>query len=301
MDWKSIAYDWNLVRAFLVTAEEGSFSAAARALGLAQPTLGRQVAALEQELNVTLFERAGRSLSLTQSGIELLEQVREMGASANRISLVASGQSQSVEGWVRITASDLSSGYFLVPILERLKLTAPGIKVDVLASNEVKDLTRREADIAIRHTRPEQPDLIAKCAGETLGHLFASSAFLDKYGRPTTLEEAAKLPFIAFENAERMVPILNQFSIPVTLDSFKYVTNSGFVLLEMLKQDLGISVLTRSASPDVADLECVLPELVSVPVPIWLVTHRELNTSQRIRLVFDALADEIAQQHGVQH
>ena len=107
MEWQSVAFDWNQVRAFLVTAEEGSFSAAARALGLTQPTLGRQVAALEDYLGVTLFERLGRSLSLTQSGLELLDHVRAMGDAASRISLTASGQSQRIEGQVCITATDV--------------------------------------------------------------------------------------------------------------------------------------------------------------------------------------------------
>ena len=90
-----MAFDWNRARAFLATAEEGSLSAAARALGLTQPTLGRQVAALEEELGIVLFERVGRSLALTQSGIELLDHVRAMGEAANRISLTASGRSQT--------------------------------------------------------------------------------------------------------------------------------------------------------------------------------------------------------------
>ena len=98
MDWRSVKFDWNRARAFLVTAEEGSLSAAARALGMAQPTLGRQVSALESELGVILFERAGRGLALTQSGLELVEHVRAMGDAATRVSLTASGQSQSIEG-----------------------------------------------------------------------------------------------------------------------------------------------------------------------------------------------------------
>jgi len=100
MNWQSVSFDWNQARAFLVTAEQGSLSAAARALGLTQPTLGRQVAALEEKLGVTLFERGRRSLFLTQSGLELLDHVRMMGDAAGRISLTASGQSQAIEGLV---------------------------------------------------------------------------------------------------------------------------------------------------------------------------------------------------------
>src|SRR3954469_6707929 len=96
MDWRWVRFDWNQARAFLVTAEEGSLSAAARALGMTQPTLGRQVVALEEELGVGLFERAGRRLAPTPPGLHLLEHARAMGAAANRVSFAASGQSQSV-------------------------------------------------------------------------------------------------------------------------------------------------------------------------------------------------------------
>ena len=109
MNWQSMSFDWNQARAFLATAEEGSLSAAARAIGQTQPTLSRQVAALEQDLGVTLFERIGRSLSLTQSGLELLDHFRAMGDAANRISLTASGQSQAIEGRVSITATDVTA------------------------------------------------------------------------------------------------------------------------------------------------------------------------------------------------
>ena len=106
MVWKNAAFDWNLARAFLVTAEEGSFSGAARALGLAQPTLGRQVTAFEAELGVALFERVGHRLILTTAGLELLEEVRAMGDAATRLSLAAAGRTQALVGIVRIAASE---------------------------------------------------------------------------------------------------------------------------------------------------------------------------------------------------
>ena len=144
-------FDWNRARAFLVTAEEGSLSAAARALGMAQPTLGRQVDALEEELGVILFERVGRGFTLTPSGLELLDHVREMGNAANgRVSLTAAGQSQSIEGTVVIAASEVHAAMLLPPILRQIAGTPTlGFGLEIVASSKTSDLRRREADIAL--------------------------------------------------------------------------------------------------------------------------------------------------------
>ena len=129
MDWTPVGFDWNRARAFLVTAEEGSFSAAARALGQAQPTLGRQIAALEQELGVSLFQRVGNALELTPTGLELLEHVRTMSEAAGRISLSAAGKSMDIDGVVTLAASEAISAYLLPPIVKALRAAHPGIEV----------------------------------------------------------------------------------------------------------------------------------------------------------------------------
>jgi len=294
MNWQAIAFDWNQARAFLATAEEGSLSAAARALGQTQPTLGRQVAALEDTLGVTLFERAGRSLSLTQSGLELLDHFRAMGEAAGRVSLAASGQSQAIKGQVRITATDFLATYHLPPVLQRIREIAPEIEIDVVASNEIRDLTRREADIAIRHVRPEQPELIAKLIGEMAFHLYASADYLDRHGRPATPRDLSNVDFIGPDDPERLLPTLHALGLPLTRDNFKLTSASGTVLLALVKQGLGISMCTKDLAALIPGLEPVLPELEPIPVPIWLVTHRELHTSRRIRLVFDLLAEAFA-------
>ncbi len=290
MDWKSISFDWNQVRAFLVTAEEGSFSAASRALGLTQPTLGRQVSALEDRLGVILFERLGRSLSLTPSGLELLDHVRAMGDAASRLSLTASGQSQRIEGRVCITATDVMSMYLLPDALKRLREVAPGIEVEVVASNDVRDLRRREADIAIRHGRPEQPDLIAKLLRETSIHLYASSDYLDQHGRPTSPSDLSEAVFIGFDQSDRLLTRLNEIGLTLTKNNFKLISESGAVAWELVKQGLGIGLMVKEVGDRTSGVECVLPDLDPITVPIWLVTHRELHTSRRIRLVFDLLA-----------
>ena len=293
MDWQSISFDWNQVRAFLVTAEEGSFSAASRALGLTQPTLGRQVSALEDRLGVILFERLGRSLSLTPSGLELLDHVRAMGDAASRLSLTASGQSQRIEGRVCITATDVMSMYLLPDALKRLREVAPGIEVEVVASNDVRDLRRREADIAIRHGRPEQPDLIAKLLRETSVHLYASSDYLDQHGRPTSPSDLSEAVFIGFDQSDRLLTRLNETGLTLTKNNFKLISESGAVAWELVKQGLGIGLMVKEVGDRTAGVECVLPDLDPITIPIWLVTHRELHTSRRIRLVFDLLAESL--------
>jgi len=294
MNWQAVSFDWNQARAFLATAEEGSLSAAARALGQTQPTLSRQVAALEDELGVMLFERVGRSLSLTKSGLDLLDHFRAMGDAARRISLTASGRSQAIEGLVRITATSVMATYHLPPMLKRLRGLAPEIEIDVVASNEVRDLTRREADIAIRHGRPEQPDLIARLIAETSYHLYASTEYLDSIGRPATASDLSDASFIGFEDPERLLPVLNPLGLSLTRRNFKLTSASGTVILELVKQGLGISLCDKNTAALMPELEPVLPELDPLSVPIWLVTHRELHTSRRIRLVFDLLAEELA-------
>ncbi|MFT6024740.1 MAG: DNA-binding transcriptional LysR family regulator, partial [Ascidiaceihabitans sp.] len=162
MEWQRLAFDWNQARAFLVTAEEGSLSAAARALGLTQPTLSRQVSGLETALGLTLFERTPRALLLTQAGTEVLAHFRSMGDAANRISLTATGQSQAITGHVVIAATNMMATHYLPPILKKIQAKAPELTIEINASNELSDLRRREADIAIRHVRPQDENLFAK-------------------------------------------------------------------------------------------------------------------------------------------
>lgn len=292
MNWNSVSFDWNQARAFLATAEEGSLSAAARALGQTQPTLGRQVTALEEELGVVLFERIGRSLALTPSGLELLDHVRAMGEAAGRISMTASGQSQSIEGQVCISASDAMAAYFLPGVLKRLRRMAPKIEIEVVASNALSDLRRREADIAIRHVRPEQPDLIAKLVRESKAYLYASKEFLEERGRPSMPEDLTDSDFIGFGQTDRLITAFNGAGLNLSRRNFRIGSESGVVGWELVKQGLGIGIMSEEIAALSPDIERILPDLPPFTFPIWLTTHRELHSSARIRLVFDLL-DEV--------
>lgn len=294
MNWQAVSFDWNQVRAFLATVEEGTLSAAARALGLAQPTLGRQVAALEEALGVTLFERAGKSLILTQSGLDLLEHVRAMGEAANRISLSAAGHVQEVAGEVRISASDAMAAYLLPPMLARLSAQAPELVIEVVAENRLSDLMRREADIAIRHVRPTEPDLIAKRLKDGTGSLYASKSWIAKHGRPRQTSDLDGLAMIGMDSDNRMVEELANRGLDVSKMRFVARSANSVVMLEMVRAGIGIGVMSDRVAETCGDLERIdLAEFTAVSFPVWLTTHRELHTSRRIRVVFDFLAVEL--------
>lgn len=277
-----------------MTAEEGSLSAAARALGMAQPTLGRQVKTLEDELGVVLFERVGRGLTLTPSGLELLDHVRAMGDAAGRVSLAAGGQSQTIEGTICITASEIYSAHLLPPIVAKMRLELPGIEVEIVASNTTIDLRRREADIAIRNFRPTQPDLIARKIKDDKARLYAATTYLARLGDPQTAEQLSRADFIGFDTNSVLVDGLNKLGLSLTQKNFPVLTSNHLVHWELVKQGVGIGVFPESlgeAEPLVRQALSVLDPLV---FPMWLTTHRELNTSKRVRMVFDLLAEELA-------
>ena len=281
------------MRGFLVAAETGSFSAAARKLGLTQPTLSRQVAALEQALGLTLFERIGNRLTLTETGLDLLHHGSAMTEAADTLALAATGRAESVSGVVSISASDGIATYLLPPMVKRLREVAPQITIELISSNQLSDLRRREADIAIRHVRPEEPDLIGKFLRDGLGHFYASQEWIAEHGKPNVAEDVQEATFIGFDRTDRFPDHLRGLGIAVREESFSVLSENSVAGLQMIRQGLGIGVMMAEIADQMPDLVRVLGTLEKLTFPIWLVTHRELHTSRRIRLVFDFLADEL--------
>lgn len=290
MDWQSIAFDWNRARAFLVTAEEGSLAAAARSLGMTQPTLGRQVAALEREIGFDLFSRRGRGLELTPNGVKLLEHVRLMGDAANQFALSASGKSDVIEGEVSITATELLSTFMLPPKIKILREMEPGIEIEINSTNEERDLNRREADIAIRSFRPTQPELIAKRLCNVQGHLYAAKSYLRQLGNPQSIAELNKANFIDTEKPGRLMTLLNSQGFNLTKDNFPVISNSHIVQWELVKMGVAISATVEEIGDNEPLVErVVISNLPLITMDLWLVTHNELRTNRRIVRVFDFL------------
>lgn len=293
MNWHSVKFDWNRARAFLVTAEEGSLAAAARALDMTQPTLGRQVAALEQEIGVELFIRRGRGLELTPNGMKLVEHVRVMGEAANQFSLSASGKSNVIEGSICITSTEIVSTFILPPIIQKLRMLEPGIEVEIISTNDESNLNRREADIAIRSFRPTQPDLIVKKLFNAKGHLYAARSYLRSLGNPNTIAELNKANFIDFEKSGRLLSFLNSQGFELSHSNFPVVTKNHNVQWELVKLGIAISGMLEEVGDNEPLVERIIaPGLTPINVEVWIASHKELRTNIRVRRVFDFLVSQ---------
>jgi DNA-binding transcriptional LysR family regulator len=286
--------DWNQLKAFLETAETGSLSAAARKLGLTQPTLSRQVAAIEQHMGVTLFERAGKAMALTPTGLDLLEHARAMGAAAEALGLAATGRSQAVGGVVSVSATDAVAAHLLPPLMRQLREKEPGIAIEVVSSDALSDLLRREADIAIRNVKPEQPDLVARLIREAGANFYASEDWVRVHGHPRHAEEAAHLPFVGSDRSGQFLAYLRQHGLPLSEANFSCYAGNSMGYWALVRHGMGIGAMVDEIARDTPGVIQVLDDVLPVRFPIWLVTHRELRTSRRIRVVFEALAQGLA-------
>ncbi|WP_224815207.1 LysR family transcriptional regulator [Hasllibacter sp. MH4015] len=296
LNWSAIDFDWNQVRAFLATAEEGNLSGAARALGTTQPTIGRQVTALERALGVSLFERTGRGLVLTPSGADMLADVRAMGEAAARISLIAASRSEEVAGRVAISVSDMMAINIMPDILAVLSDNVPEIEVELIVTNDISDLLRREADIAIRHVSSPEPDLISRKINHGFARFYASESFVARHGAPTRMSEARDMPFIGFGAPQVMVDEMAKRGIALPPGSVKLYSGAIFAAWEMVRAGLGIGIMSDEVARRTDGIVPVLQEEPTLPVDMWLVTHRELRTSRRIRVVWDILVEELTRQ-----
>lgn len=298
MNWRSINFDWNRARAFLVTAEEGSLSAAAKALSTTQSTVGRQVTALERELGVSLFEKVGRGLEITPSGLSLIEYVREMGEAANKISLVATGKSNSLEGTVTITASEAAAVLLLPPLLKELRDQEPGVSIEIVASNESSDLRRREADIAIRNFQPTHSELIARKLPSQPASFYATPSYLELVGNPSRLEDLADAHFIGFIDNAAYIQGLGQIGLKLEKKNFPYLTESHMTHWQLTKAGAAIGVMPNYLGDQEPLVQRIPVDIPAFQVETWLVVHRELRTNLRIQTVYNFLADRLTEIFG---
>ncbi|OHX14878.1 LysR family transcriptional regulator [Chromobacterium sphagni] len=283
--------DWNLVQSFLTVAEAGSMSAAAATMQLSQPTLSRQVAALEAAMGVSLFERGSRGLRLTQAGEALVAPARAMRTAASEVAIAADQEQQLLQGSVRITASEMATAFLLPEMLRDLRIEHPQIEIDIVASNDVDNLLEREADIAIRHTRPAQGALFARELGELQVQAWAHQDYLARQGTDFQGEQLEDYDWIGLDRSDFMLRRLRDFGITTGRDFFSLRCDNQIVGWQLALGAAGVAFAPDVVARRYPSMRSILPLLTRTVLPVWLVCHRELKQSARIRCVFNHLAE----------
>lgn len=281
--------DWDLIRTFLVVAETGTLAAAAEKLGASQPTIGRQVDALEAATGLTLFVRGRRGMVLTEAGMSLVADARAMGDEADRFALKAAGRVQSVSGPVRITASEVFSTYVLPPIVAAFCAAEPEIQIELVASNSADNLLSRDADIAVRMFRPVQNDLIARKTGDMAMGLYAHRGYLAQYGEPLDVNDFFKHRLIGMDRSTLILDGMADLGIKAERDQFTIRTDDQVVYSQLVFAGAGIGVAPQIVAAREPNIRRILKDIPIPPLPVWLASHRELHTSQRIRRTMDFL------------
>ena len=285
--------DWNLLQAFTAVAETGSLSAAARQLGQSQPTLGRQVAKAEAALGTALFTRQPRGLSLNESGEALYPLALEMQNAARRLSLIAAGQSQSLKGTVRITASKVFSHYNLPPILAQIRLAEPDIQLELAPSDSTENLLFREADIAIRMYRPTQEDVIARKLGEIKTGLFAHKSYIARRGTPQSIADIGAHEMVGLDQNPLIIDAMKALGIPRTREGFPVRCDDQATYWELARAGCGLGATQLQIGQRTEGMVQILPDLPLENLPVWLVAAKALRQTPRIRRVYDLLASAI--------
>ncbi|AOG24565.1 LysR family transcriptional regulator [Acidovorax sp. RAC01] len=288
-------FDWGLVRSFLAALDQGSLLGAARVLDASQPTIGRHIAELESQLGVVLFERTGRGLLPTASALRLAESARAMEAGAHQLARSVSGAETAISGSVRITASEPVACVLLPPVLARMRQALPDVQVELVASNEVTNLLRREADIALRMVRPDQASLVARRIGSVKLGAFGHRDYLRRKGTPRQPPELLQHELIGGDRNEEILQGFAAMGYPVERGHFAFRTDNLMAYWAAVRAGLGIGFVATYLARTDADVVPVLPMLPLPELPIWLTVHREIRTSRRIRAVYDFLAAEVPQ------
>ncbi len=279
---------WELYRSFLAVVRERSLSGAARSLALTQPTIGRHIDALEEALGVSLFTRSQAGLQATAGAAGLVPYAEAMASAAAALQRAASGEAQEERGSVRITASEMIGSEVLPACLAAFREAHPGIVIELVLSNRAEDLLRREADIAVRMVRPTQAALAARKLGVLHLGLHAHPQYVKAHGLPRTLSELGEHPLIGFDK-QASVGRLPKQGFPLSRELFAFRCDSDIGQYAALRAGFGIGAC-QVALAKRDRLVPVLPREIAFELGVWLVMHKDLKSSRRVRLLFDHLA-----------
>ncbi|MGJ5207896.1 LysR family transcriptional regulator [Bradyrhizobium sp. HKCCYLR20261] len=289
--------DWSLLRSFLAVVRRGSLSAAARATGLTQPTVGRHIDELETGLGVALFTRSQAGLLPTAAATALLPHAEAMEAAFAALvrSARTGGDTAQPRGVVRISASEIVGTYVLPPILAGLRNRHPHIVIELVLNNRTDDLLRRDADIAVRMIRPKQDGLVARRLGSVPLGLYAHRDYIARFGKPETVEALGAHHVIGFDRDDHSARSVASSQLPISRELFSYRTDSDVAQVTAIEAGLGIGGMQTALARRNPSLVPVLADHIAFELDCWLAAHEDQKDSPPIRVMFDGLAEGLAE------
>ena len=283
--------DWGDLRHFLAVARDGSLAAAARSLGVDATTVGRRLVALEESLGARLFDRTPGGLVLTAAGRSIRSAVEEMEAGALAVERRAGGEDARLEGVVRITLTEAFAVDVVLPGFGPFRERHPGIEVRFLTDYGSLDLARREADIAIRLTRPQDDTLVARKVGEIAIAPYASEAYLERHGPPDLANGWATHDVIGYAEAAVKWPEARWLAASAPEARVAVRCNSLLSVVAATRAGLGVGVMPCLCGDREPELRRVAPLLTTLRRDIWLVVHPDLQHNARVRATLHFLAE----------
>src|SRR5512135_854171 len=286
--------DWQTFRSFLAVMSEGSLSAAARKLALTQPTIGRHIDQLETGLHLSLFTRSQSGLIPTQAARELLPHAQAMASAAEALVRASSGAAAEERGTVRLTASVVIGGEVLPPILTAFHEKHPGVAIELVLSDITQNLLRRDADIAVRMARPKQEALVTRKIGRVALGLFAHRRYLERHGTPHSIADLSQHALMGFDKETGVVRALRLVGLKLDREMFSLRSDADLALLSALRAGYGLGVCQIGIARRDPNLVQVMHGAFKFELDMWLVMHKDLRNTRRVRLLFDHLSEELS-------
>jgi DNA-binding transcriptional LysR family regulator len=286
-------FDWALVRSFLAVLDAGSLMGAARKLQAQQPTLSRHVAELETQLGTPLFERTGRGVTPTAAALAITDAARQMESGAGSLARALAVKSEATTGTVRISTSQVAAAWLLPSVLAALQAEEPGIAIELVASNQISNLLRREADIAVRMVRPAQATLVARKLADLPIVACAHASYLQRAGKLGEPIDLLQHRLIGYDRDDLLLRGFAALGFAVTRESFALRTDDQVAYGRLVAAGAGIGFVAAYNIRHWPGVLPVLPMLQIPPLPCWLAVHREIRGSRLVRRVYDYLAEAI--------
>jgi DNA-binding transcriptional LysR family regulator len=287
-------FAWDDLRIVLAIARAGDLRKAAASVGVNHSTMFRRLNALERALGSKLFERLATGYRATDSGQRLLEAAERMETEALALDRDLTGRDTRLTGTVRVTASETLAFGILAGEIARFREQHPGIQVELMVDNRVLDLSRREADIAFRATRPAEGDLFGRKLNDIAWRFYAAPAYLEAHGRPRTLRDLGRHQSIGWGEAIQPTKAAAWLDRNMTGGQvFGYRTGSLVNQMLAAKAGIGLALLPTYLGGADAGLVAVLPPLADLRTELWLVTHRSLKDTARVRAFMDIVGDGV--------